>query len=126
MRTGGFHASAAAPGTLVKSNQALLPHGTQATISEPEITIHETNAVVTSNQFVHFYAFNNKNWVQTTTVSLGSTHNLSIALHKDTAVVGVPWEHTQPLNRAAQGHGRRRRAARSILDGGEDGERLLL
>ena len=53
-------------------------------ISDPQI-------VVTSDHFVYFYAYHIKKWVHTTTLSLESTHSLSIVLQKDTAVIGVSY-----------------------------------
>eukprot|EP00581_Thalassiosira_minuscula_P000587 CAMPEP_0183747860 /NCGR_PEP_ID=MMETSP0737-20130205/67475_1 /TAXON_ID=385413 /ORGANISM="Thalassiosira miniscula, Strain CCMP1093" /LENGTH=1235 /DNA_ID=CAMNT_0025983577 /DNA_START=84 /DNA_END=3791 /DNA_ORIENTATION=+ len=91
------------PATLVDYDQALLPtnNSTTKTIgSDPKIAIYKNNAIITSQNYVHFYSFNNNSdknnnhnqWVKTTTVSLQSNHHLSLALSKDTAVIGVPYD----------------------------------
>ena len=79
--------------TLVKHDQVLLPSDSQAYITSPKITIHKTNAILTSDKFVHIYSFTQNQWVQTTTVSLQNTHGLSLALSDNTAVIGVPYDH---------------------------------
>ncbi len=81
------------PPTNVKHGQAILTRDSFTTIvSPPKIAIHKTNAIVTSDRFVHFYSLAHNRWVQTTTVSLPNTHGLSLALFNDTAVIGVPYD----------------------------------
>ncbi|KAL3807209.1 hypothetical protein ACHAXA_011016 [Cyclostephanos tholiformis] len=81
------------PPTLVKHGQILLTKDTFTTITfAPKIVVHKTNAILTSDRYVHFYSLIQNNWVQTTSVSLANTQGLSFALCNDTAVVGVPYD----------------------------------
>ncbi len=81
------------PPTNVKHGQSILTRDSFTTIvSPPKIAIHKTNAIVTSDRFVHFFSLAHNRWVQTTTVSLPNTNGLSLALFNDTAVIGVPYD----------------------------------
>ena len=55
--------------------------------ANPQIAIHKTNTVVTSDCHVHFYGWSKDRWTLTTTVSLQNAHHLSAALSYGTAVV---------------------------------------
>ena len=70
----------------MKYHQAMLQNFS-ATASAPQIAIHKTNAVVTSDCHVHFYGWSKDRWTLTTTVSLQNAHHLSAALSYGTAVV---------------------------------------
>jgi len=83
------------PAIPVKYNQALLSTNEVSTSnSPPQVVIHKTNAILTSDKYVHFYSYISKSstWIQTTTVSLPNTHHLSLAICNNTAVVGVPYD----------------------------------
>ena len=81
------------PPTNVKHSQSILTRDSFTTIvSPPKIAIHKTNAIATSDRFVHFFSLTQNRWVQTTTVSLPNTHGLSLAIFNDTAVIGVPYD----------------------------------
>ena len=82
------------PPTLVNYGQSLLTKDTFTSVSyAPKIVIHKTNAIITSDRYVHFYSLTNNNkWVQTTSVSLPNTQGLSFAICNNTAVVGVPYD----------------------------------
>ena len=83
------------PAIPVKYNQALLSSNEVSTSnSPPQVVIHKTNAILTSDKYVHFYSYISKSstWIQTTTVSLPNTHHLSLAICNNTAVVGVPYD----------------------------------
>ena len=55
--------------------------------ANPQIALHKTNTVVTSDCHVHFYGWSKDRWTLTTTVSLQNAHHLSAALSYGTAVV---------------------------------------
>lgn len=81
------------PPTLVNYGQSLLTTDTFTSVSyAPKIVIHKTNAIITSDRYVHFYSLSNNKWVQTTSVSLPNTQGLSFAICNNTAVVGVPYD----------------------------------
>lgn len=80
------------PVKLVKYDQAILPDSFAARISDPQIAIHKTHAVLTSDSHVHFYTLSKNKWMPTTTVSLLNTHRLSVALSHGMAVIGVPYD----------------------------------
>ncbi|KAL3776859.1 hypothetical protein ACHAW5_009017 [Stephanodiscus triporus] len=81
------------PPTLVNHSQVLLTKDSFTTSSSaPKIVMHKTNAILTSDRYVHFYSLVQNKWVQTTSVSLQNTDDLSFALCNNTAVVGVPYD----------------------------------
>jgi len=81
------------PPTMVKYGQALLTKDSFTTSSfAPKIVIHKTNAILTSDRYVHFYSLVGNKWAQTTSVSLPNTQGLSFAICNNTAVVGVPYD----------------------------------
>jgi hypothetical protein len=81
------------PPTLVNHGQVLLTKDSFTTSSSaPKIVMHKTNAILTSDRYVHFYSLVQNKWVQTTSVSLPNTDGLSFALCNNTAIVGVPYD----------------------------------
>ena len=82
------------PATLVKHNQSLLPphNSVSVKLSPPNIAVHKTSAILTSDKFVHFYSYQHNHWVQTTTVALQNTQNISLAMSESTSVIGVPYD----------------------------------
>ena len=71
--------------------QALLDGSAPASCS-PKVAIHGANAVVVASNQLHFYALDShsKLWRVSTTVNLSNTRDISIALHSNVAVIGLP------------------------------------
>lgn len=74
--------------------QALLDGLAPPSSTPPKVAIHGADAVVVASNRLHFYSLVSSAgamlWRASTTVNLSSTRDVSIALHSNVAVVGLP------------------------------------
>ena len=88
-----------------KYKQSLL--SVDSDFASPKLTLSTTTAAVTDDKFVHFFSYQPTSinssqqhtsrspsfkWRKSTTVSIENTYCMNVAIHNNTAVVGVPYD----------------------------------
>jgi hypothetical protein len=89
--------------TVPKYKQSLL--AADSDFASPKLTLSATTAAVTDDQFLHFFSYQPSTvnplqpgkslpskWRKSTTVSIENTYCMNVSIHKNTAVVGVPYD----------------------------------